>query len=159
MKKLIFLILNIFLFNIAYAESMKMIGKPGKIENVTRIINIKLYDNYFEPKNIQVKKGETILFNIENLGQLVHEYSIATKKMHIKHQPEMLELFNKNILTATKIDKEKIKFVHSHKNSVLLEPQEEKKIIWKFDTTINLQAACNVPGHYEAGMAGDINLN
>ena len=159
MKKLIFLILNIFLFNIAYAESMKMIGKPGKIENVTRIINIKLYDNYFEPKNIQAKKGETILFNIENLGQLVHEYSIATKKMHIKHQPEMLELFNKNILTATKIDKEKIKFVHSHKNSVLLEPQEEKKIIWKFDTTINLQAACNVPGHYEAGMAGDINLN
>lgn len=159
MKKLIFLILNIFLFNIAYAESMKMIGKPGKIENVTRIINIKLYDNYFEPKNIQVKKGETILFNIENLGQLVHEYSIATKKMHIKHQPEMLELFNKNILTATKIDKEKIKFVHSHKNSVLLEPQEEKKIIWKFDTTINLQAACNVPGHYEAGMVGDINLN
>ena len=159
MKKLIFLIINIFLFNIAYAESMKMIGKPGKIENVTRIINIKLYDNYFEPKNIQVKKGETILFNIENLGQLVHEYSIATKKMHIKHQPEMLELFNKNILTATKIDKEKIKFVHSHKNSVLLEPQEEKKIIWKFDTTINLQAACNVPGHYEAGMAGDINLN
>ena len=159
MKKLIFLIINIFLFNIAYAESMKMIGKPGKIENVTRIINIKLYDNYFEPKNIQVKKGETILFNIENLGQLVHEYSIATKKMHIKHQPEMLELFNKNILTATKIDKEKIKFVHSHKNSVLLEPQEEKKIIWKFDTTINLQAACNVPGHYEAGMVGDINLN
>ena len=159
MKKLIFLILNIFLFNIAYAESMKMIGKPGKIENVTRIINIKLYDNYFEPKNIQVKKGETILFNIENLGELVHEYSIATKKMHIKHQPEMLELFNKNILTATKIDKEKIKFVHSHKNSVLLEPQEEKKIIWKFDTTINLQAACNVPGHYEAGMVGDINLN
>ena len=159
MKKLIFLILNIFLFNIAYAESMKMIGKPGKIENVTRIINIKLYDNYFEPKNIQAKKGETILFNIENLGQLVHEYSIATKKMHIKHQPEMLELFNKNILTATKIDKEKIKFVHSHKNSVLLEPQEEKKIIWKFDTTINLQAACNVPGHYEAGMVGDINLN
>ena len=159
MKKLIFLILNIFLFNIAYAESMKMIGKPGKIENVTRIINIKLYDNYFEPKNIQAKKGETILFNIENLGELVHEYSIATKKMHIKHQPEMLELFNKNILTATKIDKEKIKFVHSHKNSVLLEPQEEKKIIWKFDTTINLQAACNVPGHYEAGMVGDINLN
>ena len=159
MKKLIFLILNIFLFNIAYAESMKMIGKPGKIENVTRIINIKLYDNYFEPKNIQAKKGETILFNIENLGELVHEYSIATKKMHIKHQPEMLELFNKNIITATKIDKEKIKFVHSHKNSVLLEPQEEKKIIWKFDTTINLQAACNVPGHYEAGMVGDINLN
>ena len=159
MKKLIFLILNIFLFNIAYAESMKMIGKPGKIDNVTRIINIKLYDNYFEPKNIQAKKGETILFNIENLGELVHEYSIATKKMHIKHQPEMLELFNKNILTATKIDKEKIKFVHSHKNSVLLEPQEEKKIIWKFDTTINLQAACNVPGHYEAGMVGDINLN
>ena len=159
MKKLIFLILNIFLFNIAYAESMKMIGKPGKIENVTRIINIKLYDNYFEPKNIQAKKGETILFNIENLGELVHEYSIATKKMHIKNQPEMLELFNKNILTATKIDKEKIKFVHSHKNSVLLEPQEEKKIIWKFDTTINLQAACNVTGHYEAGMVGDINLN
>ena len=146
---------------------MKMIGEKGKLSEVSRTIEIKMYDNYYEPKEIKIKKGETIKFIVHNYGELVHEFNIATKEMHIKHQPEMMKMVEHEILLADRIDKEKMKemakkdhsMAHSHSNSVLLEPNEINEIIWKFSTTANLEAACNVPGHYEAGMVADIKIN
>ena len=41
---------------------------------------------------------------------------------------------------------------HSHANSLLLEPNKSGEIIWKFTNSIKLEAACNIPGHYESGM-------
>ena len=60
MKKLI---LIFFLIpNILFASSMKMIGVKGKLSEVNRTIEIKMYDNYFEPNVLNIKKGETIKF-------------------------------------------------------------------------------------------------
>ena len=165
MKKLI---LIFFLIpNILFASSMKMIGEKGKLSEVIRTIEIKMYDNYFEPSTIIIKKGETIKFVISNNGELVHEFNIATKEMHIKHQPEMMKMVENEILFPDKIDMEKMKemakkdhsMAHSHSNSVLLEPNEIGELIWKFSTNANLEAACNVPGHYEVGMVADIKIN
>ena len=165
MKKLI---LIFFLIpNILFASSMKMIGEKGKLSEVIRTIEIKMYDNYFEPSTIIITKGETIKFVISNNGELVHEFNIATKEMHIKHQPEMMKMVENEILFPDKIDMEKMKemakkdhsMAHSHSNSVLLEPNEIGELIWKFSTNANLEAACNVPGHYEVGMVADIKIN
>ena len=150
-----------------FASSMKMIGEKGKLSEVNKTIEIKMYDNYFEPSKIIVKKGETIKFFVSNYGELVHEFNIATKEMHIKHQPEMMKMVENQILLADKIDKKKMKdmakkdhsMAHSHSNSVLLEPNEIGEIIWKFTTKANLEAACNVPGHYDVGMVADIKIN
>ena len=144
---------------------MKMIGEKGKLLEVSRTIEIKMYDNYYEPKEIKIKKGETIKFIVHNYGELVHEFNIATKEMHIKHQPEMMKMVENEILLADRIDKKKMKEMakkdhsmgHSHSNSVLLEPNQSAELIWKFSTDTNLEAACNVPGHYESGMVANIN--
>ena len=40
----------------------------------------------------------------------------------------------------------------------MLEPKKTGIIIWKFSKDINLEIACNVPGHYESGMVGKIVL-
>tara|TARA_Y100000996_G_scaffold373172_1_gene322507 strand:+ start:161 stop:601 length:441 start_codon:yes stop_codon:yes gene_type:complete len=143
---------------------MKMIGKKGKIENVTKVIHVKMFDNYYEPKEIRVKKGQTVKFIVKNMGELVHELNIATKEMHIKHQPEMAKMVEHEILLADKIDRNKMKelskmdhaMAHKHANSVLLEPNETGEIIWDFSTLANLEIACNVPGHYEVGMIAKI---
>ena len=45
---------------------------------------------------------------------------------------------------------------HSHSNSVLLSPGETAELIWKFSNSIDIEAACNVPGHYDAGMIAKI---
>ncbi|MDC3152144.1 cupredoxin domain-containing protein [Pelagibacteraceae bacterium] len=150
--------------SICFASSMKMIGEKGKIENVTRVINVKMFDNYYEPNTIKVKAGETIKFVVKNMGELVHELNIATKEMHIKHQPEMAKMVEHGILLADKVDKNKMKemakldhaMAHKHANSVLLEPNKTGEIIWKFSSSAKLEVACNVPGHYETGMVAKI---
>ena len=44
-------------------------------------------------------------FIVKNKGDLVHEFNIATKEMHFKHQPEMLKMMEHGILLGHKIDK------------------------------------------------------
>ena len=163
--KLFFLSIFLFLISFkAFSASMNMIGEKGDPNEVDRIVNIKMYDNYYEPNSIKVKKGETIKFVVQNLGEMVHEYNIATKEMHIKHQPEMERLVEHGILLGDKIDMVKMKEMskkdhslsHSHSNSVMVEPKKTGEIIWKFSKNIDLEMACNVPGHYQAGMVGKI---
>ena len=165
--KLFFLSIFIFITSFkAFSESMNMIGEKGDPNNIDRIINIKMYDNYYEPNSIKVKRGETIKFIVQNFGEMVHEYNIATKEMHIKHQPEMQKMVDHGILLVDKIDMKKMKKMskkdhslsHSHSNSVIVEPKKTGEIIWKFSKDINLEMACNIPGHYETGMIGKIIL-
>ena len=139
---------------------MKMIGERGKLSEVSKTIEIKMYDNYFEPKEIKIKKNETIRFLITNYGELVHEFNIATREMHLNHQDEMMKMMEYGILLGDKIDKQKMKelskkdhsLAHTHKNSLLLEPNQSGELIWRFSKDIVLEAACNVPGHYDSGM-------
>ena len=162
----LFLLLIVFLVpNIVFAGPIKMIGEKGNISEATRTITVKMHDNYFEPAQISIKKNETIKFIVYNVGELVHEFNIATKEMHIKHQPEMMMMVENEILLIDRIDKEKMKqmakknpsMAHSHSNSLLLSPGEKGELVWKFSNKSKLEAACNVPGHYEVGMIAKIN--
>ena len=163
--KIIFTLL--FLNSLAYADKNIKIGSKGNETDVTRVIKVVMYDNYYEPSSFQTKEGETVKFEVENAGMLVHEFNIANKMMHMKHQPEMIKMAENGILLAFSIDKEKMKKMakmdksmgHSHSNSVLLEPKQKGDIIWKFDNAVNIEVACNVPGHYQAGMIAKVNIN
>ena len=160
-------LLSIFIFILStkvYSASMNMIGEKGDPNKVDRVIEIEMHDNYYYPENIDVKKGETIKFIVKNLGNLVHEYNIGTKEMHVKHQPEMQKLIDHEIILGDKIDRIKMKKMskmdhslgHSHANSVMLEPKKTGELIWKFSKDIKLEMACNIPGHYETGMVGNL---
>ena len=143
---------------------MQAIGTKGNKENVDRVITVVMYDNYYKPNSFKVNKNETIKFEVTNKGELVHEFNIATKEMHLKHQPEMMMMVEHEILLADKIDKKKMMEMskknpamsHSHSNSVLLSRGEKAELIWKFSNTVDLEAACNVPGHYDVGMIAKI---
>ena len=158
------LLLLILVPNISLAGSMKMIGEEGNMSEVSKVIEVKMYDNYYEPSQFKIKKNQTIKFIVYNYGELVHEFNIATKEMHLKHQPEMMKMVVNEIIVGGKIDKNKMKEMsktdhsmsHSHSNSVLLEPNQSAELIWKFNTDSSLEAACNIPGHYESGMVAKI---
>jgi len=166
MKTITIIFTLLFLNSLAFADKNMKIGSKGNVADVTRIIKVVMYDNYYEPSSFQIKKGETIKFEVENAGMLVHEFNIANKMMHMKHQPEMIKMVENGILLAFSIDKEKMKKMakmdksmgHSHSNSVLLEPKQKGDIIWKFDNAANIEVACNVPGHYQAGMIAKVNI-
>ncbi|MCR8916347.1 copper-binding protein [Marinobacter panjinensis] len=142
------------------------VGEPGKAENVSRTIDVTMMDNYYEPESISVKPGETIRFRVKNEGALVHEFNIGTADMHDAHQKEMQMMVEHGVIQGGKLNRDMMEMdmgnghsmKHDDPNSVLLEPGESQELVWKFTDQGNIEFACNVPGHYQAGMYGEVNL-
>jgi uncharacterized cupredoxin-like copper-binding protein len=141
-------------------------GQPGKASEVTRTIDIMMDDNFFDPPAVSIKAGETVRFVLTNSGILLHEFNIGTPAMHVEHQKEMAEMVRHGMLTRTGINEEMMKMdhaklglkpmTHDDPNSVLVPPGQKKELIWKFTRAMELEFACNVPGHYDAGMVGKV---
>ena len=141
-------------------------GEPGNPAEVSRTIEVTMVDNYFEPENITVEAGETVRFVLRNEGEFLHEFNIGTAAMHREHQDEMMTMMEHGMITANGIDHDLMAMdhsangmaghVHDDPNSVLVEPGKAEELIWKFSKPANLEFACNVPGHYDAGMMGEI---
>jgi len=145
-------------------DEKSAIGTPGKVADAVRTVEIKMFDNYYEPENISVSEGETIRFVIKNVGELVHEFSIGTAAMHAAHEKEMTMMIEHGALEIDKINHGMMKMdmgggktmEHNDPNSILLEPGKSGEVIWKFGKASAIEFACNVPGHYDAGMTGPV---
>ena len=142
------------------------IGEPGKVSEATRIVEIVMTDNRFAPERITVRKGATIRFVRRNEGEFVHEFNIGTARMHVAHRAEMLVMVENGALEVDRINHERMRMgaddghamKHDDANSKLLEPGKSAEMVWKFGAGTSLEFACNVPGHYEAGMKGNIRV-
>ena len=110
MKKIIIILLLLSFHSFSYADKNMKIGSHGKLSDANRTIKVKMYDNYYEPSFFNIKAGETIKFEVENFGELVHEFNIANALMHMQHQPEMEKMVENEILFSDYIDKKKINF-------------------------------------------------
>lgn len=140
-------------------------GKPGNPADVTRTVTVTMRDNYFKPEEIAIAAGETVRFVVRNEGQFLHEFSVGTAAMHAKHQAEMEMMMQHGMITPTKIDHEKMKMDHGGKtmmhedgSSLLVEPGQTKDLVWSFSKATDLELACDMPGHYGAGMMGHVRL-
>lgn len=122
-------------------------GEPGKPNEVNRTIRITASDEMrFAPSSLEVKDGETIRFIVTNKGELAHDFTIGTPKMQKAHQKEMEEM----------MQDDGHKMEHNDPNALFLQPGETKELVWKFKKTAKLEIGCNVPGHYQAGMKGEV---
>ena len=147
-----------------HSHAIGEIGDPAK---ASRTIEIVMVDNAFEPESISVRRGEMVRFVIVNKGGLVHEFNIGTMTMHADHQKEMMVMAEMGILETDRINHQKMKggtahgqaMTHNDPNSVSLEPGTSAELTWTFSGDVVLQMVCNVPGHYEAGMFGEIRIN
>lgn len=137
------------------------IGSAASPDHATRTIEIQMTDNRYNHAQIDVRKGEVVRFVVHNAGHLVHEFKIGTHKMHVEHQDEMLAMMQSGQMSPTGIKHGHGSMAkHDHPNSVLLNPGETKELVWKFEhATAGLEFACNVPGHYQAGMVGRIRVD
>lgn len=145
----------------------KGFGRPAEASEATRTIDVTMEDSYFEPETIEVKAGETVRFLVKNKGELVHEFNIGTAAMHTEHQKEMAMMMEHGALEADRINRDMMKMdmggggrtmQHDDPNAVLLEPGQSAEVVWTFTQPMTLEFACNVPGHYEAGMKGKISV-
>ena len=118
-------------------------GKPGLESEVDRVISVTANDAMrFLHEPLNIKDGETIKFVITNSGEVVHEFSIATKDEHAEHGRMMMDNPNMH---------------HGPGGpSVTIKPGETKKLLWRFEEAWQVEAACNMPGHYQAGMRSPV---
>jgi len=145
------------------------IGEPGHRAKASRTVMITVRDNLYEPDTIDAKKGETIRFVIKNTGELLHEFNIGTPAMHADHQKEMAQMAEHGMITATGVNHQLMmmdhgkaglpSMKHDDPNAVLIEPGKTAELVWKFPKNAKLEFACNLPGHYEAGMVGQVHLH
>ncbi len=142
------------------------IGQPAKATAATRTVEVVMYDNYYEPEEISVQEGEIVRFVVRNAGEFVHEFNIGTAEQHIAHQSEMMMMVEHGVLEPDRVNWEAAKSMqasmghgmHEEPNSVLVEPGQTAEIVWAFPKHEELEFACNVPGHYDSGMQGFIEL-
>lgn len=119
-------------------------GNPGDPAEVGRTIEVTMDDTMrFAPDALKVKAGETIRFAVKNAGKMPHEMVIGS----IDELKEHAEMMRK---TPT--------MQHAEANMVTLDPGQRGDIVWQFDKAGTLDFACLVPGHYEAGMRGSIQV-
>ena len=96
-----------------------------------------MFDNYYEPQEISVNSGETVRFVIQNVGEFVHEFNIATTEMHATHQKEMILMMEHGALEVDKINHAMMKMdmgdgktmEHNDPNSILQEPGMSGEVI------------------------------
>lgn len=127
----------------AYAttnHSYAAIGEPGVQKNITHTIRLEVYEYRFSPSEINIKQGETIQFIVKNTGKKKHEMMIDTIRHLRKHEKMMREHDHGP---------------HTEPNLIILEPGEEKELIWHFTQAGTIDFACPVPGHLK-GMRGKI---
>ena len=120
------------------------IGKPGVAARVNRTIQVEMANGMrFKPSEIRVKKGETIRFVLKNTDTLKHEFSLGTQQELLEHYEVM---------------KKYPDMEHDEPNKISLAPGKQGEIIWQFTQADVVNFACLHPGHFDAGMKGQVKV-
>ncbi len=120
-------------------------GETGLAGEVTRTIYVDAVDMDYRMSSVHLADGETIRFFVTNADDVPHDFTIGPLSAQAEHRKEMMAMMASGGPMAR---------MHKSANAVYVEPGETKSFIWKFDETAGLEFACNIPGHYEAGMKG-----
>lgn len=124
---------------------MAGVGESADAADADRTIEVTALDTMaFEPDTITVSAGETITFVVTNVGEAVHEFTLGDQAMQDAHAEEMADMG--------------AGMGHDGHNSVSLEPGETKELTWRFGDAGTVLYACHEPGHYQAGMRGEITV-
>ena len=116
---------------------------------VDRTLQVDMNDTMrFTPDLLQVAAGETLKLVVHNSGKLPHEMVLGSEAALKAHAIEMKQ-------SAGHADGH----AHASGNELLalsVKPGETKEWVIRFDQTQTLQMACLIPGHFEAGMKGQV---
>ncbi len=118
------------------------LGNPGDPKKVSRTVEITMSDAMrYSLASVSVKTNETIRFVLKNEGKLKHEMVLGTIDELKAHAALMLKF---------------PEMEHADPNQASVEPGKTAELIWQFTKPGTFDFACLQPGHYEAGMKGQV---
>ncbi len=125
-------------------KEQKPWGIAGEARDVRRTIRIDMSDDMrFKPDRIQVREGETVRLVVRNAGKVLHELVIGTPE-ELKQHAELMRKFP---------DME-----HDEPYMAHVSPGKTGDLVWNFNRAGTFDYACLIPGHFEAGMVGTIQV-
>jgi uncharacterized cupredoxin-like copper-binding protein len=123
----------------------KAFGREGDPRKATRTVRIDMSDAMrFRPAELNVKQGEIVRFVVKNAGKTMHEMVLGT----INELKEHAELMKKH----PGMEHEEPYMAH-------VAPGKTERFVWQFTKPGEFYYGCLIPGHFEAGMIGRINVS
>jgi uncharacterized cupredoxin-like copper-binding protein len=120
-------------------------GVPGDPKKPARIVEVIMREGdgkmEYVPSRIEVKRNEQIRFVLKNVGELAHEFVLASTAENLKHAALMQKYPDME---------------HDDPNGKTLQPKANAEILWRFTKRGEFEYGCLIPGHREAGMTGKI---
>ena len=119
-------------------------GTTGDPKKISRTINVDMHDTMrFSPDKLTIRQGETVRFVLRNSGKAMHEFVLGTLA-ELKSHAEMM--------------KKHPGMEHDEPYMAHVAPGKTQTILWQFTRTGEFHFGCLLPGHFEAGMSGRINV-
>ncbi len=121
---------------------------PLVAQVVSRSVALRMDDQMrFTPSQIEVQAGETVRFVIHNAGQTSHEMVLGSDEEIRLHAQAMQQGAGHEA-------------GHSHASgaAISVAAGQMGELVVSFGQAQKLQMACLIPGHYEAGMRGTVNV-
>jgi uncharacterized cupredoxin-like copper-binding protein len=119
-------------------------GREGDPRKVSRTIAIEMSDAMrYSPATLQVKRGETIRFQVTNSGKMLHELVLGTMADLKAHAGLMRKYPGME---------------HDEPHMLHVQAGKKQTLVWQFTKPGEFYYACLIPGHFEAGMIGKITV-
>jgi len=119
-------------------------GEPADPATADRTIEIvTTNDLVFNPADLTATAGETITFRIVNDGTIIHDVTLGDEATQEEHAEEMAEMAG---------------MANDQPNAMTIAAGETKELTWTFTQPGTVLIGCYQPGHYDAGMKGQITV-
>ena len=112
----------------------------------------------FTDKGIEVREGETIRFVVTNSGRTTHEMVIGSDEYIRVHAEEMKQATAK-AQGPDGTSGQGARHDHGTGAAISLAAGQTGELVVTFPVATLVQMACLIPGHYEAGMKGQVKVN
>jgi uncharacterized cupredoxin-like copper-binding protein len=120
-------------------------GEPGNPKRPARTIQVTMQEGagkmMFVPDRVEIKRGEQVRFVLTNMGELDHEFVLASTAENLEH---------------AKVMEKNPEMEHDDPNAKRLAPKQKNEVLWRFTKRGTFEFGCLIPGHREAGMTGTV---
>jgi uncharacterized cupredoxin-like copper-binding protein len=120
-------------------------GEPGNPGRPARVVNVTMQEAAgkmtYSPARVAVKRGDQVRFVLTNVGELDHEFVLATTEENLRHAKEM---------------QQHPAMEHDNANAKRLAPKQKSEVLCRFTKRGSFEFGCLIPGHREAGMTGTV---
>ena len=131
----------------AHGHAQFEFGHPAPAAEADRSIEIVARDDMsFEPESVRIERGQTVRFVVRNAGELQHSFTLGDRRYHRRHDREMQDMPADEIAHH----------MQDSPNGMVIQPGKTGTLTWHFERAGDIRFACHIPGHYPAGMWGEI---